>query len=78
MEEENTRRVLKKDEKGKVGFSVVSEKVWRCTSVLEDGCSLPRPILSSGGHDGGRIDVQNTEKHMDRKLSSAQLPYSRT
>ena len=78
VEEERSKRVLKKDENGKVGFCVVSETVWRCSSVKDDGCSLPRPIPSSGGHDGGRIDAQNTGKHMDRKLSSAQLPYSRT
>ena len=78
VEEERSRRILKKDENGKVGFCVVSETVWRCSSTKEEGCSLPRPILNSGGLNGGRTKVLSTGEHMDRKLLPAQLPCRQT
>ena len=77
VEEERTKRILKKDEQGKVGFSMVTEKVWRCPSMIEEDCSLPRPIPGSGVLNGGRRDVLNDGKHMDRKWNAVQLPSSR-
>ena len=73
MEEEKTRRLLGKDENGKVGFKMITEKVWRCPSQMEDVSSLPRSFLSSGGNNRGRKVTQNGDRHVDRKLNSAQL-----
>ena len=77
LEEEKTKRILKRDEQGKVGFSMVTEKIWRCASVVNEDCSLPRPIPGSGVLNGGRKDVLNGGKLMDRKWNAVQLPSSR-
>ena len=65
VEEEKSRRLLGRDEGGKVVFKMIQEKVWKCQSQKDDESSLPssNPIL--GGKFGGRKEVQTKRVHMD-------------
>ena len=72
VEEERSRRVLGRDEGGKVAFKMIKEKVWRCQSQNNEECSLPSSNPNLGGKFGGRTDVQNEKKHMGRIWNSAQ------